>query len=137
MNDVGGAGRDLRCKRCRAVLARDVLLLEQHEGKGGGKRSEGGCSHHWLSQPIGWMRAEMEEGKLEGRLSCPNARCKVMVGRYAWQGLRCSCGEWVIPGISLAKGKVDEVAAKRVVKVEEGEEKGVDVAVGAPPNHSM
>lgn len=55
------------------------------------------------------MRPELELGKLEGRLECPNAKCGgTSVGRYAWQGLRCSCGAWVVPGVCLARGKVDE-----------------------------
>lgn len=52
------------------------------------------------------MRPELEQGKLDGRLECP--KCSTNVGKYAWQGMRCSCGEWVVPGISLAKGRLDE-----------------------------
>lgn len=53
------------------------------------------------------MRAELEQGKVEGRLECH--KCTSNVGKYAWQGMRCSCGAWVVPAISLARGKVDEV----------------------------
>lgn len=53
------------------------------------------------------MRPELEQGKLDGRLECP--KCCANVGKYAWQGMRCSCGEWVVPGICLARGKTDEV----------------------------
>jgi dual specificity phosphatase 12 len=56
------------------------------------------------------MRPELEQGKLEGRLECP--KCKTNVGKYAWQGMRCSCGAWVIPAVSLARGKIDEVRLK-------------------------
>jgi len=52
------------------------------------------------------MREELEQGKLDGRLECP--KCRNNVGKYAWQGMRCSCGEWIVPGISLAKGRLDE-----------------------------
>jgi dual specificity phosphatase 12 len=52
------------------------------------------------------MRSELEQGKLEGRLECP--KCHTNVGKYAWQGMQCSCGDWVVPGISLAKGRIDE-----------------------------
>ena len=58
------------------------------------------------------MRPELEQGKLDGRLECPNARCGTNVGKYAWQGMRCSCGKWVVPGISLARGRVDEVKSR-------------------------
>jgi dual specificity phosphatase 12 len=53
------------------------------------------------------MRPELEQGKLEGRVECPN--CNSNVGKYAWQGMQCSCGDWMVPGISLAKGRIDEV----------------------------
>lgn len=52
------------------------------------------------------MRPELEQGKLDGRLECP--KCSTNVGKYAWQGMRCSCGEWIIPAISLAKARIDE-----------------------------
>jgi len=56
------------------------------------------------------MRSELEQGKLDGRLECP--KCNTNVGKYAWQGMRCSCGDWVVPAITLAKGKVDEVGVR-------------------------
>lgn len=58
------------------------------------------------------MKTELEQGKIEGRLECPNAKCKNNIGKYAWQGMQCSCGDWVVPGISLAKGRIDEVKAR-------------------------
>ena len=51
------------------------------------------------------MRPELEQGKIDGRLECP--KCKTNVGKYAWQGMNCSCGDWVVPGISLNKSRVD------------------------------
>ena len=69
------------------------------------------CAHHFLD-PLSWMRPELEQGKLDGRLECP--KCKTNVGKYAWQGMRCSCGAWVVPAITLAKGKVDEVGVRNV-----------------------
>lgn len=63
------------------------------------------CAHYFLD-PLSWMRPELEQGKLEGRLECP--KCSTNVGKYAWQGMQCSCGEWVVPGISLSKGRIDE-----------------------------
>ena len=64
------------------------------------------CSHYFLD-PLAWMRDELEKGLLDGRLECP--KCKSNIGRYAWQGMRCSCGAWIVPGISIARGRVDEV----------------------------
>lgn len=55
------------------------------------------------------MRPTLAEGNLEGRLECPNGKCGQNVGKYAWQGMKCSCGEWVVPGISVGRGRVDVV----------------------------
>jgi dual specificity phosphatase 12 len=68
-------------------------------------QSDKSCSHYFLD-PLSWMRPELEQGKLEGRLECP--KCHTNVGKYAWQGMQCSCAIWVIPGISLSKGRIDE-----------------------------
>lgn len=71
------------------------------------------------------MRPELEQGKLDGRLECP--KCKTNVGKYAWQGMQCSCGDWVVPGISLAKGKIDEMKARP---------QGVGMGIRMPPSSS-
>ncbi|KAF2100675.1 phosphatases II [Rhizodiscina lignyota] len=76
-----------------------------------GEMSNDECAHHFID-PLSWMREELSQGKLEGKLECPNARCKTLVGKYAWHGLRCSCGGWEVPGISLAKGRVDEIKVR-------------------------
>lgn len=55
------------------------------------------------------MRPTLEQGLLDGRLECPNLKCKAQLGRYAWQGMKCSCGAWVCPAFSLQKGRVDEM----------------------------
>jgi dual specificity phosphatase 12 len=60
------------------------------------------------------MRPELEQGVLAGRLECPNPKCGAQLGRYAWQGMRCSCGVWVCPAFSLQKGRVDEVTKKEL-----------------------
>jgi dual specificity phosphatase 12 len=62
------------------------------------------CGHYFLDA-LSWMRPELEQGKLDGRLECP--KCHANVGKYAWQGMQCSCGDWVLPAISLIKSRVD------------------------------
>jgi dual specificity phosphatase 12 len=69
------------------------------------ERTPRSCAHYFLD-PLSWMRPELEQGKLDGRLECP--KCHTNVGKYAWQGMQCSCNEWVVPGISLSKSRVDE-----------------------------
>lgn len=86
------------------------------------------------------MRAELEQGKLEGRLECPNGKCRTQVGRYAWQGLKCSCGDWVCPGICLGVGKVDGVRDRGTMKggvVGEGDGDGGGADVGNMGNGGL
>jgi hypothetical protein len=65
---------------------------------------------HWFLDPLSWMRPKLEQGKLDGRLECP--KCHTNVGKYAWQGMQCSCNEWVVPAISLTKSRLDQVGSK-------------------------
>lgn len=61
------------------------------------------------------MRPELEQGKLEGRLECP--KCHTNVGKYAWQGMQCSCSEWIVPGISLSKSRTDQFKKTTVSEI--------------------
>ncbi|SZE99827.1 unnamed protein product [Blumeria hordei] len=70
------------------------------------------CTTHFIN-PISWMKPFLDEGLLMGRLECPNQKCSAQVGRYSWQGQRCSCGTWVCPSFSLQKSRCDQV---KVVK---------------------
>ncbi|KAK4160251.1 protein-tyrosine phosphatase-like protein [Cladorrhinum sp. PSN259] len=99
---------DLRCKKCRRVLATEPFVVP-HMGKGNEeKEKERDCPHHFV-EALSWMRGTLELGELEGRLNCPNAKCGGLVGRYSWKGFKCSCGDWVAPAFSLQKSKVDKV----------------------------
>ncbi|KAF2461427.1 protein-tyrosine phosphatase-like protein [Lineolata rhizophorae] len=111
---------ELRCRKCRRALANSGYLV-RHVPTGinwdedgmtidSSEPSPSGCAHHFV-EPLSWMRSELEQGKLDGRLECP--KCKTNVGKYAWQGMQCSCGHWVVPGISLTKSRVDEVKPRR------------------------
>ncbi|KAK8166099.1 protein-tyrosine phosphatase-like protein [Phyllosticta citribraziliensis] len=111
------AALELRCRKCRRPLATSTFINE-HPGKPTAstppsstqhqQQQNQQCSHHFVD-PLSWMRPELEQGKLDGRLECPNPKCRSLVGKYAWQGMRCSCGAWVVPAISLAKGRIDEL----------------------------
>ncbi|TVY83125.1 Tyrosine-protein phosphatase yvh1 [Lachnellula suecica] len=116
---------ELRCKRCRRTLATTPYLVthlptapKPVSSSAMGPISSlpptpnhSACQHHFL-HPLSWMRPELEQGLLSGRLECPNPKCLAQIGRYAWQGLRCSCGVWVCPAISLQKGRVDEITKR-------------------------
>ena len=102
-----------RCRRCRTPLATSAYLVPHDPKRPAASQP---CAHLHLT-PLSWMRSELEQGKLEGRLECPNRKCGQSVGRYAWQGMKCSCGEWVVPGMTLGRGRVDEVRERPRVGV--------------------
>ena len=107
---AGEPGVELRCKKCRRVLATTAFIVP-HEpmDRGGGSKSP--CPHYFV-EPLSWMRPVLEQGELDGRLVCPNQKCASSIGRYAWPGFKCSCREWVCPAFSLQRSKVDEVKAR-------------------------
>ena len=110
-----------RCRRCRTPLATTAYLIPHEpqaslEKKSKSSNSEPAtvsvstakCAHLFLD-PLSWMRPELGKGLLVGRLECPNSKCAQNVGKYAWQGMKCSCGEWIVPGICIARARVDEI----------------------------
>ncbi|KAL2022182.1 hypothetical protein VTK56DRAFT_6011 [Thermocarpiscus australiensis] len=103
--DSAAAGVELRCKKCRRLLASHPFIVP-HQGRGNAERSD--CPHFFI-EALSWMRPILEQGALDGRLACPNAKCAASIGRYAWQGFKCSCGDWVAPAFSLQKSKVDKI----------------------------
>lgn len=114
-----------RCRRCRFPLGNSSYLtphIPKTQQKGRPPHQE--CAHLFL-EPLSWMRQELEQGKLEGRLECPNAKCRTQVGRYAWQGMKCSCEAWVVPAVSLGRGRIDEVVDR-----EGGQGKGSRAVAG-------
>jgi len=99
--------RELRCKMCRRVLATGPFVVP-HVPRS--PKAPGACPHFFV-EPLSWMRPVLEEGGLDGRLVCPNTRCGATVGRYSWQGFKCSCDEWVCPAFSLQRSRVDDIAS--------------------------
>lgn len=99
-----------RCRRCRTPLGNSTYKVPHTPRNKPNTASKTTtpqpCAHLFL-HPLSWMRPILSEGNLEGRLECPNSKCRQNVGKYAWQGMKCSCGEWVVPGISVGRGKVD------------------------------
>lgn len=103
--------KEYRCRKCRRSLATSAYVVHQRADG-----SNQACAHVFV-EPLSWMRPELEQGKLDGKLNCPNAKCGQSVGKYAWQGSRCSCNKWIIPGINLIASKVDEVRQKPQGKI--------------------
>ncbi|KAL8826645.1 MAG: hypothetical protein Q9191_003677, partial [Dirinaria sp. TL-2023a] len=125
-----------RCRRCRTPLATSDYVVTHTPRTTSFSPSKPSstdsswslpstllptCSHLFLD-PLSWMRPELEKGLLSGRLECPNRKCEQNVGKYAWQGMKCTCGEWVVPAISIARGRVDEVhGSRKIARKGEGE----------------
>lgn len=99
------AGSSLRCKKCRRVLATSQFVAKHKPSDGSAM-----CQHFFI-EPLSWMRPELEQGTLNGRLTCPNSRCGAAVGRYDWKGFKCSCSAWLTPAFSLQRARVDEATA--------------------------
>ncbi|KAI0885392.1 dual specificity protein phosphatase 12 [Annulohypoxylon maeteangense] len=102
-------GKEIRCKKCRRILATAKFVVPHAPT---GRTESSNCAHVFI-ETLSWMRPMLEDGALEGRLSCPNDKCGATVGRFAWQGLKCSCSEWVVPAFSLNRSRVDEAALRR------------------------
>ncbi|KAI9696979.1 MAG: tyrosine protein phosphatase yvh1 [Candelina mexicana] len=97
---------ELKCRKCSSESGRRNLATSQYltphtpltSNKDQSPTSElsiplPSCAHYFLD-PLSWMRLELEQGK------------------YAWQGMQCNCGQWVVPAISLARGRTDEVKSR-------------------------
>lgn len=141
---------DIKCRKCRRLLAKSNFLIDhqpppppadpqavQHQKQSQVRKEEQNCAHLFV-HPLSWMRDTLREGQLDGRLVCPNPKCGANVGKFAWQGMKCSCGGWVTPGFGLARGRVDEVVALRDRKgvggrIERDGETGPSMGVRMPP----
>ncbi|CAK7244683.1 MAG: tyrosine protein phosphatase yvh1 [Sporothrix thermara] len=104
----------LRCKVCRRVLA-DSAFIAPHAPPEDDGRPPAACNHHFV-EPLSWMRPLLEQGELEGRLVCPNTRCNAQIGRYSWQGFKCTCRAWVCPAFSLQHSRVDRIEVRQPPK---------------------
>lgn len=69
------------------------------------------------------------ESPLAGRLTCPNKTCGANIGKFAWPGMQCSCGTWVVPAIALAKARVDVID----VGVRKAGVEGAGAGIRMPP----
>lgn len=104
---------EIKCRRCRRLLARSPFLVD-HEPAAVQSQPDtpADCAHIFV-HALSWMKPALGDSRLDGRLSCPGASCHTNVGKFAWQGLQCSCGKWETPGFGLARGKVDQIVVAK------------------------
>ncbi|KAF4462858.1 Tyrosine- phosphatase YVH1 [Fusarium albosuccineum] len=124
------SGVSLRCKKCRRTLVTAPFIVD-HRPPDRTAAPAALCQHFFV-EPLSWMRPVLEQGELNGRLLCPNAKCGAGVGRYDWKGFRCSCGGWVTPAFSLQRARVDDVV-KRPVGLAASQSMGIRMPPGAVP----
>ncbi|KAK9369537.1 dual specificity phosphatase [Lipomyces kononenkoae] len=118
---AGNSTVELRCKKCRCPLAQSTAIVPHLATSGSSKYEPSyhskigpsmvsvlapSCMHYFLD-PVRWMKDELERGELDGKFDCP--KCQTKIGSYRWQGMKCTCGAWVTPGISIQRGRVDEI----------------------------
>ncbi|OGE50306.1 hypothetical protein PENARI_c017G11056 [Penicillium arizonense] len=118
---------EIKCRKCRRKLATTPFIIphEQEKQNSAKINPSADCAHVFL-HPLTWMRpslfpsedasepaagatygAHTDDAPLSGRLTCPNPGCGANIGKFAWQGMQCSCNHWVVPAIGLAKARVD------------------------------
>ncbi|OOF97807.1 hypothetical protein ASPCADRAFT_205073 [Aspergillus carbonarius ITEM 5010] len=113
-----GRMTEIKCRKCRCKLATTQFIIPHTSQKN--SRTPADCAHVFL-HPLTWMRPSLfpnaesdsldspygSDAPLSGRLTCPNSSCGSNIGKFAWQGMQCSCGQWIVPAIGLAKARVD------------------------------
>ncbi|KAJ5711596.1 dual specificity phosphatase [Penicillium malachiteum] len=113
---------EIKCRKCRRGIASSKYIISHEKEKRENAKANSNveCAHIFL-HPMKWMRSSLYpsasdanpnaqftgDAPLSGRLACPNPTCGANIGKFAWQGMQCSCKSWVVPAIGLAKARVD------------------------------
>ncbi|RLM69993.1 hypothetical protein C2845_PM17G01110 [Panicum miliaceum] len=106
-----------RCRKCRRLIAVEDNVISHVPGEGEScfdwnrrksgrpySNKEQDCSSLFV-EPLKWMTPAVEDGALEGKLSC--IHCGARLGYFNWSGIQCDCGSWVTPAFQIVKSKVD------------------------------
>ncbi|KAM5469681.1 tyrosine protein phosphatase yvh1 [Microsporum audouinii] len=132
---TSGGGTEVRCRKCRRQLATLPFIVQHTPGNKSvtsqpqinpptsSSLPPSTCAHIFL-HPLSWMRPSLFPSSsdppspsssldpdtnppLSGRLTCPTKSCGANIGKFAWAGMPCSCGTWIVPAIALARARVD------------------------------
>eukprot|EP00792_Barthelona_sp_PAP020_P005060 TRINITY_DN2475_c0_g2_i1.p1 TRINITY_DN2475_c0_g2~~TRINITY_DN2475_c0_g2_i1.p1 ORF type:complete len:121 (-),score=27.07 TRINITY_DN2475_c0_g2_i1:141-503(-) len=97
------------CSKCRAPLFSDQHLYEHEKGEGLKTKNQKKnyetdneivCNSYFITEELYWI----DYTEQFGNLHCP--KCNVRVGDFAWGGMHCSCGTWVMPAFKVKKKSV-------------------------------
>ncbi|KAI9845367.1 MAG: hypothetical protein M1838_001767 [Thelocarpon superellum] len=119
-HDLAHDDLELRCRKCRRVVATSRYLAQhppmasQHDDdEVAGTTTP--CAHYFLS-PLSWMRPELDQGKLDGRLECP--KCTANIGLTAHRYSALSVGlDAPEPIMSDTISDADKIRNKRLAKL--------------------
>ncbi|QDS76527.1 hypothetical protein FKW77_005995 [Venturia effusa] len=71
------ADAEFKCKKCRRPLAKSQFLIPHPQLPHNNPFPETLTCAHLFLDPLSWMRPELEQGKVEGRLECPKCKSNV------------------------------------------------------------
>lgn len=97
ISHVAGSGQESFSYHKRDTKQIFKKLYEPQNTKGDS------CNTYFL-EAMDWMKEVGDGGIVEGKFGC---ECGNKLGGFNWYGSNCSCGAWIVPSFSLAKGKVD------------------------------
>ena len=96
-----------RCKICRCDLFHSSIVQpsSSHISEEN-KNTENiffKCQNIFLNDPPDWLPLDNNEGKI----LCPNEKCRTKLGSWSWSGMACNCTAWVTPCFQITSSKVD------------------------------
>eukprot|EP00917_Polyrhabdina_sp_WS-2016_P029500 GHVP01062890.1.p1 GENE.GHVP01062890.1~~GHVP01062890.1.p1 ORF type:complete len:102 (+),score=11.28 GHVP01062890.1:373-678(+) len=89
-----------KCKYCRFLICEDKDIVHgNNQKKEDGKK----CTSYFLNETY----EKWGHGFMSKKLECLN--CKKKIGQLTWIGLKCGCGEWIVPAITVNYKAVDTI----------------------------